>query len=76
MPAGSAGGVCSGSMTQADRQIREKDRCHACKGSGWTWWSPETEPEGKWIVCRECIGTGRTDQKGRKRQRPAESPDG
>ncbi len=26
--------------------------------------------EGKWIVCRECIGTGRVDQKGRKRLKP------
>ncbi len=33
---------------------------------------PET---GKWIVCRACIGTGRTDSKGRKRQMPTESPD-
>jgi hypothetical protein len=63
-------------MAQADRQIPEKDRCLACKGGGWTWWSPEAEPEGAWIVCRECIGTGRTDQKGRKRQKPDESPNG
>jgi DnaJ-class molecular chaperone len=61
-------------MAQADRQISEKDRCSACKGAGWTWRSLEAEQEGKWIVCRECIGTGRTDQKGRKRQRPGESP--
>lgn len=59
-------------MAQADRQIAEKDRCATCKGAGWTWWSTETETgsEAKWIVCRECIGTGRTDQKGRKRQKP------
>lgn len=56
-------------MTQADRQIAEKDRCPTCKGAGWTWWSSEEEP-GKWIVCRECIGTGRKDQAGRKRQKP------
>jgi hypothetical protein len=62
-------------MTQADRQIPEKDRCQACEGAGWTSWLGEGEPEAKWIVCRECIGTGRTDQKGRKRQRPGNSPD-
>jgi DnaJ-class molecular chaperone len=56
---------------QSDRHIDEKDRCSTCGGSGWTWWSAG---EGKWIVCRECIGTGRTDQKGRKRQMPAEGP--
>jgi len=61
-------------MTQADRHIAEKDRCSACRGAGWTWRSPQEEPEGNWIVCRECIGTGRTDQKGRKRQRPDEPP--
>lgn len=61
-------------MTQSDRQIAEKDRCTACAGAGWTWWEPEAEPEGRWIVCRECIGTGRTDQKGRKRQRPDSPP--
>jgi hypothetical protein len=34
-----------------------------------------TPPDtGKWIVCRECIGTGRIDHKGRKRQKPAEAP--
>jgi len=57
-------------MTQADRHIAEKDRCKACDGTGWKQWSSESEPEAKWIVCRECIGTGRTDQKGRKRQKP------
>jgi hypothetical protein len=67
-------------MTQSDRQIAEKDRCTTCSGSGWTWFSAEateaTEAgeEGRWIVCRACIGTGRGDQKGRKRQRPAEAP--
>ena len=59
-------------MTQSDRQISEKDRCSACGGAGWKWWSPPDEPEGRWIVCRECIGTGRTDQNGRKRQKPEE----
>jgi DnaJ-class molecular chaperone len=58
------------SMTQADRAIPEKDRCATCSGAGWTLF--ETEPESKWIVCRDCIGTGRTDQKGRKRIRPDE----
>jgi len=60
-------------MTQSDRQIPEKDRCPVCQGAGWTRWSPEDEPEDKWIVCRGCIGTGRTDQKGRKRQKPDDS---
>jgi hypothetical protein len=60
-------------MTQADRHIPEKDRCATCKGSGWTWWSAD-EQEGRWITCRVCIGTGRTDQKGRKRQKPADEP--
>jgi DnaJ-class molecular chaperone len=55
-------------MAQSDRLIPDKDRCTACGGAGWTWF--EDSPEGKWIVCRECIGTGRTDQKGRKRLRP------
>jgi hypothetical protein len=57
-------------MAQSDRLIPEKDRCSICEGAGWTWF--EAEPEGKWIVCRECIGTGRADHKGRKRLRPDE----
>jgi len=59
-------------MAQSDRQITEKDRCSTCHGWGWTWWSPGAQPPqaGKWIVCRACIGSGRTDQKGRKRQKP------
>jgi hypothetical protein len=57
-------------MAQSDRLIPEKDRCSTCTGAGWTWF--EAEPEGKWIVCRECIGTGRADHKGRKRLRPDE----
>jgi DnaJ-class molecular chaperone len=63
-------------MGMSDRHIAEQDRCSTCRGSGWTWW-PATEPpeEGKWIVCRICIGTGRTDHKGRKRQKPDEAPD-
>lgn len=60
-------------MAQGDRQIAEKDRCPVCRGAGWTWWTPEGGGEGKWIVCRECIGTGRTDQKGRKRLKPEDS---
>ena len=55
-------------MAQSDRHINEKDRCATCAGSGWTAW------EGKWVVCRECIGTGRKDHKGRKRQKPDEDP--
>jgi hypothetical protein len=63
-------------MTLSDRHIAERDRCSTCRGVGWTWW-PATQPleEGKWIVCRACIGTGRTDPKGRKRQKPDEAPD-
>jgi DnaJ-class molecular chaperone len=59
-------------MTQSDRLILEKDRCSSCAGAGWTW--HEGEPEGTWIVCRECIGTGRSDHKGRKRLKPDEPP--
>jgi DnaJ-class molecular chaperone len=64
-------------MGQSDRLILEQDRCSVCGGAGWTWWSAGTAPEqeGKWVVCRECIGTGRLDHKGRKRQKPAEAPD-
>ncbi len=63
-------------MAQSDRRIEEKDRCSTCAGAGWTWFAAdaETGAEGRWIVCRACIGTGRTDQKGRKRQMPADSP--
>jgi hypothetical protein len=61
-------------MAQTDRQIAEKDRCRTCAGAGWTWWPPDTEPEGRWVVCRECIGTGRSDHKGRKRIQPEGAP--
>jgi DnaJ-class molecular chaperone len=63
-------------MTQSDRHIPENARCSTCNGVGWTPWSPEGEEPGesKWIVCRSCIGTGRTDQKGRKRLKPADAP--
>jgi hypothetical protein len=68
-------------MAQSDRLIPEGDRCKTCSGAGWKWWTPpasatgpapqdEAPQESKWIVCRECIGTGRTDQKGRKRIKP------
>jgi len=63
-------------VTQTDRQIPEKERCSTCSGAGWTWWSAEAQPEGRWIVCRECIGTGRADHKGRKRQQPDGPPAG
>jgi len=65
-------------VPQRDRQIPEKARCPTCKGSGWTWWAALEEPpqEGRWVVCRECIGTGRSDHKGRKRLKPEESPEG
>ena len=61
-------------MAQSDRHIPEKERCSTCSGAGWTWWAPAGE-DGKWVVCRECIGTGRADHKGRKRQKP-EDPAG
>jgi DnaJ-class molecular chaperone len=62
-------------MGLSDRHIAEKDRCSTCQGSGWTWWPAKQPPEeGKWIVCRACIGTGRTDHNGRKRQKPDEAP--
>ena len=63
-------------MTQSDRHIPESARCSTCDGVGWTPWSPEGEEAGesKWIVCRECIGTGRKDQKGRKRLKPSDPP--
>lgn len=57
-------------MGMKDRQIAEKDRCGTCHGEGWTWWSPDPSQESRWVVCRVCIGTGRADQKGRKRQKP------
>lgn len=68
-------------MAQSDRLIPEGDRCKACSGAGWKWWTPpasedEAPQESKWIVCRECIGTGRTDQKGRKRNKPEGPPGG
>jgi DnaJ-class molecular chaperone len=64
-------------MAQSDRVIHEKDRCKVCGGAGWTWWTKDVPPPdtGKWIVCRECIGTGRIDHTGRKRQKPAAAPD-
>jgi DnaJ-class molecular chaperone len=60
-------------MGMSDRAIAEQDRCKVCAGTGWTWWTENVPPpeKGKWVVCRECIGTGRTDHKGRKRQKPA-----
>jgi len=68
-------------MPQHDKRIPENARCSTCAGSGWTSWSaPETEEGGseppKWIICRECLGTGRTDKKGRKRQKPDDPSDG
>lgn len=67
-------------MPQHDKRIPENARCSICSGSGWTWWSPsetaETTEEAKWIVCRECLGTGRTDKSGRKRQKPDDPSDG
>ncbi len=62
-------------MAPGDRRIFETDRCTACSGSGWTWWSP-TQPheDGKWVVCRGCLGTGRTDQTGEKQPHPLQAP--
>jgi hypothetical protein len=62
-------------MPQHDKHIPENARCSICSGAGWTsWTAPETEEgeseQAKWIICRECLGTGRTDKKGRKRQKP------
>jgi len=63
-------------MAQHDRQIPEKDRCRTCTGSGWTLWpADELSQSAKWVVCRECNGTGRTDRKGRKRLKPDEAPE-
>ncbi len=59
-------------VAQSDRHIPENARCSACDGVGWTPWSGDGE--SKWIVCRECIGTGRKDHKGRKRLKPSDSP--
>ena len=58
-----------GAMAQSDRQIPEKERCQACGGAGWKPFSAEGS-DSKWVVCRECIGTGRTDKTGRKRNKP------
>ena len=61
-------------MPQHDKRIPENARCSTCEGSGWKLWSAPDEPDGtKWIVCRECLGTGRTDKSGRKRQKPEDS---
>ena len=63
-------------MPLHDKQIPPNARCSHCEGAGWTWWTPADAPEeSKWVVCRECLGTGRTDKKGRKRQKP-EDPAG
>jgi DnaJ-class molecular chaperone len=63
-------------MPQSDRHIAEADRCSTCAGVGWKWFpaDSETGQEGRWVVCRECIGTGRTDHKGRKRVMPDGAP--
>jgi len=67
-------------MPQHDKRIPENARCSTCGGAGWTWWSsPETADtaeQAKWIICRECLGTGRTDKNGRKRQKPDDPSDG
>jgi DnaJ-class molecular chaperone len=64
-------------MPQHDRLIPENARCSVCDGSGWTSWSaPEASGEAKWVICRECLGTGRIDKKGRKRLKPDDSADG
>jgi DnaJ-class molecular chaperone len=63
-------------MTQKDKRIPDNMRCPVCDGAGWTPHAASVEPPepAKWIVCRECIGTGRTDSTGRKRQQPSEPP--
>jgi DnaJ-class molecular chaperone len=62
-------------MTQSDRHVAEGDRCPVCAGAGWMPFAA-TEPgqEARWVVCRECIGTGRKDHKGRKRLMPDAPP--
>jgi len=61
-----------------DREIAAADRCETCDGQGWKWFDPPAESgqESRWIVCRECFGTGRKDKKGRKRHRPDENAAG
>jgi len=63
-------------MPLHDKSIPENARCSTCKGSGWTWWvaDAESEEQSKWIICRDCRGTGRTDKSGRKRQKPDDEP--
>ena len=63
-------------MAEGDRLILATDRCSSCGGAGWTWWSPRpgVAGRGKWVVCRSCLGTGRSDQTGAKRQMPAHEP--
>jgi DnaJ-class molecular chaperone len=64
-------------MPQHDKRIPENARCSSCAGAGWTQWSaPEMPEEAKWVICRECLGTGRTDKKGRKRRKPDDSSEG
>jgi DnaJ-class molecular chaperone len=58
-------------MPQHDKRIPENARCSTCAGAGWKLWSaPDAPEESTWIVCRECLGSGRTDKVGRKRQKP------
>ncbi len=57
-------------MAEGDRLIFEKDRCLTCSGLGWTWWPATPPQEGKWVVCRGCMGTGRSDQTGDKLPKP------
>ena len=73
---GSARVVLLATMAEGDRLILATDRCSTCGGAGWTWWSaqPELPERGKWVVCRSCLGTGRNDQTGAKRQMPAHVP--
>ncbi len=63
-------------MADGDRLILATDRCSTCAGAGWTWWAPPHEPSarGKWVVCRSCLGTGRNDQTGAKREMPSHVP--
>jgi DnaJ-class molecular chaperone len=63
-------------MPQHDKRIPENARCSICLGSGWTQWSSlETPEQANWVICRECLGTGRTDKQGRKRHKPEDSSD-
>jgi len=57
-------------MGQSDRKIDKKDQCTTCEGVGWVQSASGVPGGANWVVCRDCIGTGRTDHTGRKRKMP------